>query len=216
MTHTDLAAKDVVAILLCGGRGARLKPRTNDIPKPLIPLNGVPILGHVLSYYRQLGIEKNVVCTGYLADKIETYLRGAFPSTDVSFSNPGVDTSMLRRLHEVRHLMSDTVVVGYGDTLVDVDLNEMLRVHRETRALITITGAHVVSPWGLYTSEADGQVSSFREKPRQLYYVGQFVAQRSVFDGLKPALLDLPDGEGLVNLFGQVIQLGRMFHRLYE
>ena len=207
---------EIRTILLCGGRGKRLRPVTDRIPKPLVQLNGRPILEYVISYYKENRYSDFIVCTGYHGEKIEKFVREKFPTDNLEFSNTGENTSMLKRLQMVTNSMSDRIFVAYGDTLVNVDLENMINDHLKNKALITITGAYVKSPFGLFTIDNDNKLLSFKEKPKQLYYVGQFIAEKSVFENLDPMLLTLPDGEGLIQLFQNLIKEGKLYNRLYE
>jgi NDP-sugar pyrophosphorylase family protein len=106
--------------------------------------------------------------------------------------------------------MGERVSVTYGDTLIDVDLNQMLAQHLASKAAITLTTAEVKSPFGLLTIQDDRAVSSYQEKPVHPFYVGHMILERHVLDGVDEALLSLPDGEGIVALFQRLISAGRV------
>ena len=188
-------------MILCGGRGSRLSPLTDRIPKPLVALNGRPLLAHLVQSYIDKGFRQFVICTGYRGDMIhEFFARNAFDAT-LEFSDAGNEASILQRLHRARTLMTEQVFVAYGDTLINVDLEAMVADHRSSGAQITITTAEVRSPFGLVTANADRWVSSFEEKPLQSFYVGHMLLESTLLDDIDPRLLDLPDGDGLVELF---------------
>src|SRR5687767_4331443 len=96
------AISELTAILLCGGKGERLRPFTETLPKALIPLNGEPLLSHLLRYLASAGVSRFVVCVGYKAEAIESFLseRGA-QSWQVTCVNSG-DVSMTDRLLDAR------------------------------------------------------------------------------------------------------------------
>ncbi|WP_052128462.1 GDP-mannose 4,6-dehydratase [Neosynechococcus sphagnicola] len=192
-------------VILCGGRGTRLQPLTNQIPKPLIPLQGQPILQHLVSSYIRKGFREFVLCIGYRGEMIQEFFCQTPLDAAFEFSQAGERASMLARLHQAQDLMGDRAFIAYGDTLIDVNLPAMLADHQASGAKITITTAKVKSPFGLVTADGDRWVSSFKEKPLQVYYVGHMLLERSVLEHLDPELLRLPDGEGLVQLFGQLI-----------
>src|SRR5690349_17348218 len=92
----------VTAVLLCGGKGQRLKPFTDSLPKPLVPLNGRPLLSYLMSYLALQGVRRFVVCVGYKAEAIEGFLREhRHPAWDVTCVNSG-DASMTDRLLQAR------------------------------------------------------------------------------------------------------------------
>jgi len=203
----------VKILVLCGGRGSRLGPVTDQIPKPLVSLNGKPIIQHLVQSYIDKGFRDFILCTGYRGEMIREFFTGNAFDARFEFSDAGDEASMLSRLHHARPLMSERVFVAYGDTLVDVNLSEMLSEHLTSGAPVTITVASVRSPFGLVTTETDRWVDSFEEKPIQSYYVGHMLLESSVLDDLDPELIAMPDGAGLVKLFS--ILLSRRLLRMY-
>ena len=206
----------IKTVILCGGRGSRLKPLTNLIPKPLVTLNGKPLLQHVVNSYLRRGMTNFVLCVGYREDMIRDFFtRQQFPGTFV-FSNAGEQASILQRLHQTQSVIGERVFVAYGDTLIDVDLEAMLAQHQASGAQVTITVAEVRSPFGLVTTDTAGWGASFEEKPLQLYYIGHMLLERTVLKNLDPHLLALPDGEGLVELFQGLIVAKQLQTYLYR
>lgn len=195
----------IKTVILCGGRGSRLKPLTDLIPKPLVTLNGKPLLYHVVTSYLRRGLNDFIGCVGYREDLIRDFFREQSFAARVEFSNAGEQASMLERLYQARHFMSERVFVAYGDTLINVDLAAMLARHQSSGAKITMTTAYVRSPFGLVTMDEAGWGTSFQEKPLQMYYVGHMLLERAVLEDLDPVLLALPDGGGLVALFDRLI-----------
>ena len=195
----------VKTVILCGGRGLRLRPLTDDVPKPLVTLNGKPLLQHLVESYIHKGFHRFVLCTGYRGDVIrEFFARHSFDA-EFEFSDAGEAASILQRLYLARTLVSERVFVAYGDTLIDMDLGAMLADHLSSGALASMTVANVRSPFGLVAADRDGWVGSFEEKPLQMFYVGHMLLERSVLDDLDQELLALPDGEGLVKLFCELV-----------
>ena len=197
---------------MCGGRGSRLGPVTDQIPKPLVSVNGKPILQHLVQSYIDKGFQDFILCTGYRGEMIREFFSGNKFDARFEFSDAGEKASMLLRLHHAKELMSERVFVAYGDTLVDVDQAEMLSEHVTSGASVTITVASVRSPFGLVTTEPDGWVVSFEEKPVQSYYVGHMLLERNALNDLDPKLLAMPDGDGLVKLFSLLISQ-RLLHK---
>jgi glucose-1-phosphate cytidylyltransferase len=203
-------------VILCGGRGSRLKPLTDLIPKPLVTLNGKPLLEYIVTMYLGKGVTDFVLCVGYREDMIREFVtKKSFPGT-FEFSNAGEKASMLERLYYARGSIDDRAFVAYGDTLIDVDLGTMLAQHQASKAQITITIAKGRSPFGLVTVNEAGRVTSFEEKPLQMYYIGHMLMERLVLDNLDPQLLKLPDGNGLVALFKQLSTKEQLHTYHYE
>ncbi len=117
---------------------------------------------------------------------------------------------MLRRLFALRETVGKRFVVAYCDTFIDIDLPRLLAFHVERRAAVTLVTAPIESPFGVVDGGSDGLVRSFVEKPVHDYFIGCFVMERYVLAGLPDALLDLPDGDGLVELFHGLISERRV------
>ena len=195
----------VKVVILCGGQGSRLRPVTDLIPKALVTLRGKPLLQHLVHSYIDKGYRRFLLCTGYRGDMIMEYFARNPMDAELEYSDAGDGASMLQRLHYAKHMMTDRVFVAYGDTLINVDLDAMLADHLSSGALATITTANVRSPFGLVTFDSDRWIDSFEEKPLQPYFVGHMLLERTLMDGLGRDLLELPDGSGLVKLFGHLI-----------
>ena len=203
-------------VILCGGRGSRLQPLSANLPKPLVPLNGKPILQHILEFYLGKHFRAFVLCAGFRAEAIRTFIASQRFPADIEIADAGEEASMLRRLYEVRHQWGERAMVTYGDTFIDFDPMHMLAEHVRRRVAATITVADIQSPFGIVQVDVDHRVRAFDEKPVFPYYIGHLVMERSVLEELDETLLSLPDGEGLVQLFQRLIacgQLGAYHHR---
>ncbi len=142
---------DVTAVLLCGGKGERLRPFTEHFPKPLVPLNGKPLLQHLLSYLSLQGVRRFVLCTGYKAEAIARFVEElALPQgLEVVCVDSGEAASMADRVLDARKHVSGRALICYGDTLANVDLDSLARRHVESGALATVTVYPLRSPYGI-------------------------------------------------------------------
>jgi glucose-1-phosphate cytidylyltransferase len=161
-----MAKLDVTAILLCGGKGERLRPFTESMPKPLVPLNGQPLLLHLMRYLSQGGVRRFVCCTGYKAEAIEAFVKeNPNPQWDVRCVNSG-DASMTDRiLDALPHVTTRRCIVCYGDTLANVDVAELLEAHEQSGAIATLTVYPMRSPFGVVEFDETGKIRRFLEKP---------------------------------------------------
>jgi glucose-1-phosphate cytidylyltransferase len=196
--------------ILCGGRGARLRPATDTIPKALVQVNGRPILDYVLDFYRSRGFSKFVLCVGYKADVVRARYADCAPRMEITFSDAGEDASMLKRVCLLRDQMAERLIVSYCDTFIDLDLERLLAFHGERRAEATIVTAQIRNPFGLVTFDSGGTVTSFVEKPLLNYYIGSFVVERSALDLATQEMIEKPDGQGLVEFFNLLIDRRRL------
>ena len=197
-------------LVLCGGRGTRLKPLTELLPKALVPLHGKPCLQHILESHIRRGQVEFVLCVGYRGEMIVDFIRQHPFAARIDFSDAGADASILQRLVHARPLVGARAFVTYGDTLIDVDCEDMAAKHHASHASITVATAEVRSPFGLVTTDAGNWIGSYDEKPVQMYYVGYMLMDTAVLDEVPADLLRLPDGEGLVRLFQEFVRRRRL------
>ena len=149
-------------INLCGGKGERLRPLTADLPKPLVPINGKPLLGHILEHAQAHGVKEFVAAVGYKADKIKTYLADDL-GLAVELVDSG-DADIVRRLADCAPRIKGDCLVLYGDTLSDVNLADLTAFHRSRPEKVTITVWPLRSQFGVLDVNEDGKVVSFQEK----------------------------------------------------
>ena len=201
---------DTTVAILCGGRGTRLRPTTDEIPKALVPLNGRPVLDHILEFYQTKSVKRFVLCVGYKSDRIREHFALPPDGVEISFSDAGEEASMLQRIWGLRNRMGDRLIVSYGDTFIDLDLDGMVAQHRGRGSDVTIVTASIRSPFGLISKDRTGQVTSFEEKPLLEYYIGSFIMERSALAAMSDELLKKPDGQGLVDFFGVLLRDSRL------
>jgi len=204
----------VKVVVMCGGRGARLRPVTDAIPKPLVLLDGKPIVQHLLERYIRRGVRDFILCLGYRGEMVRKHFAKSPLDAHIEYSDAGEEAGILARLAHAKGLMSERVFVAYGDTLVNVDTNAMLKRHLELGVKATITTAAIRSPFGLVQTNGDGRVTTFTEKPVQEYFIGHFLLERQVLDETTANFVALKDGEGLVQLFQYLCSKGELgvFH----
>lgn len=193
-------------IILCGGKGRRLGELSAKLPKALIPLKGRPILQHILEFYINCGFRKFILCTGYLSEAIEAFVLNNHFDAEIEICNAGEDVSMLKRLLLVKHLINESAIVNYGDTFVNIDPNLVIKEHKRSKKDATVTIADIRSPFGIVRYDKNRRVTFFKEKPSFEYYIGQFIIEGKALRNIDNKLLSLPDGEGLIRLFKNLIK----------
>ena len=179
-------------VILCGGRGTRLREHTQELPKPLVEIGGMPIVWHVIQLYAVQGFSRFLLATGYMGDLIEGFVAAhSWPrGVAIECVDTGRDTQTGGRIKllEQRLAGEQTVCATYADGLADIDLQQLLAFHRRHGALATMT---VVRPWlqfGVTQLDGDDRVLGFREKPRSEHWIngGFFCFGDGALDYLEP------------------------------
>jgi glucose-1-phosphate cytidylyltransferase len=176
-------------VILCGGRGTRLREHTESIPKALVEIGGRPIVWHVISIYAHQGYRRFLLLTGYRGELIEDWAAGeSWPAgVDVACVETGLDTPTGGRIK----LAEERIGAGrfcatYADGVADIDLAALADAHVSGGALATMTIVRPTLQFGVADVGEDGLVRGFEEKPRAESWVngGFFCFEPGVFDYL--------------------------------
>ena len=160
---------DETVVILCGGRGTRLREQTQTIPKPLVEIGGQPILWHVIRIYAQQGFSRFVLCLGHRGDLIEAFIKGNGLPDGLSIEcvDTGEQTPTGGRIARVRErLEGGRFCATYADGVADLDLAALLDFHTEHGALATMTVVRPELQFGVARLDGDDLVAGFEEKPR--------------------------------------------------
>jgi glucose-1-phosphate cytidylyltransferase len=158
---------DMVTVILCGGRGSRAYPATEEVPKPLLRVGGQPVVEHVIGIYARRGCRRFVLATGYLGDRLASHFSGPHPAGEIVCVDTGVDTPTGERLRRcISSVGEGTFLATYSDGLGDVDLDALVRRHREHEGAATVTAVPLPSQYGTLDIDERGGVRGFKEKPR--------------------------------------------------
>jgi len=195
-------------LILCGGKGTRLRAGNEEIPKALVDIGGRPILWHIMMIYAAQGFNEFVLCLGYKGADIKEYFmfkegifrgdfladtstpgpnrvvpleRGQITTLKIIFADTGEDTPTGGRIKIAsKYVDGDIFMTTYGDGVADVDLKALLAFHRRQGTLGTVTVVNPASQFGEVVIGKDNKVSEFREKPKMEKWVngGFFVFER--------------------------------------
>jgi glucose-1-phosphate cytidylyltransferase len=177
-------------VILCGGKGTRLRPYTEDLPKAMIPIGEKPIVWHIMKTYSQHGHKDFILCLGHMGKKIREYFEkknNIEKDWHITFVDTGLDSTKGERLKKVRDLIKDDdFFVVYGDDLSDVDVNEVLNFHKKNNKIATLTAINPISQFGILEMN-ENEIISFKEKPKLEHWIngGYFVFNKKIFDYLK-------------------------------
>lgn len=131
------------AVILCGGRGERLRPLTDTIPKPMAPVGGKPFLAYLIEQLRDQGIRRVLLLTGYRGEVIREYFgTGAVIGVEIAYSHGPADWETGRRLWEAREALDAQFLLLYSDNYAPFSINKLLQFHRQRPVAVTL----LVSP----------------------------------------------------------------------
>jgi mannose-1-phosphate guanylyltransferase len=191
-------------LILAGGKGTRLRPLTMHTPKPIVPIANQPFLLYQLELLKRADVRDVILSLSYQPQKIEDKLGdGTDYNVRVSYAVEASPLGTAGAYRNAASLISETTVVFNGDVLTDIDLNDVIRFHRERQATATIVLTPVPNPtaYGLVETEKDGRVRRFLEKPKP-----EEVTCDTINAGiyiLEPRVLEyVPEGEPFMFEYG--------------
>lgn len=178
-------------VILCGGRGTRLRERTESVPKALVEIGGRPILWHVIQVYAAQGFQRFLLATGYMGDAVAEFAAAErWPAgVLVDCVDTGLDTPTGGRVARLADgLRGERFCATYADGVADIDLSALLEFHIWQDALATVSVVRPDLQWGVAQLEGD-QVTGFVEKPRSEHWIngGFFCFEPGIFDYIDEA-----------------------------
>lgn len=198
-------------VILCGGKGSRLKEETEFRPKPMMLIGDKPVVWHIMKLYSHFGARKFILCLGYkmemivdyflnyknyqypttirLSDGSITHHGGAGENWEVLLLPTGLDTMTGGRLLRAQNYIdTDNFFLTYGDGVADVDIEKLFQFHVAHKKIATLTAIHPPSRFGVLQEGQGDLVSDFTEKPladREYVNGGFFVLTKQVFHYLE-------------------------------
>jgi mannose-1-phosphate guanylyltransferase len=199
-------------MILAAGKGTRVRPLTYDLPKPMIPILGKPVMAYLIEHLHKYGVTEIMVNVSYLHEKIEEYFgEGHQFDVQIGYSFEGYtnddgevipeplgSAGGMKKIQEFGGFFDDTTIVLCGDALIDLDLRSALFEHRRKGALASVITKEVpwdkVSSYGVVVTDADGRITQFQEKPPQDQALSNFVSTGIYI--FEPEVIDLiPSGQ---------------------
>lgn len=158
------------ALLLVGGEGTRLRPLTDRLPKPMVPIMGKPLLERTLKTLKSHDVDEVVLSTCYKSECIHTYFGdGSDFGQKIHFVNEDFPLGTGGAIKNSERYFDDSFFVLNADILSNINFSEMLRCHKREKADVTIAVTWVKDPsaYGVIEYDKHGYATSFREKPKE-------------------------------------------------
>src|SRR3990167_6643851 len=209
-------------IILCGGKGTRLKDETEYKPKPMVYVGNQPIIWHIMKIYAYHGYNEFILALGYKANYIKDYFLNQKHFTNdftldtrtfstkyhydnkeipdkfkITFVDTGLDTQPGERILLCKDYIPKRdkfFMATYGDGVTDLDIRDLVKFHKKQKTIGTITGVHPRSKYGIVRVNSKDKVEFFEEKPTLTDFVnaGYMVFDKRVFNYLKPGETEHP------------------------
>jgi glucose-1-phosphate cytidylyltransferase len=184
-------------VILCGGKGTRLREETEYRPKPMVPIGGRPILWHIMKTYAHYGYREFVLCLGYKGEMIKDYFQNYLWHTcdvtlslgrtqtvefhdrhdeedwKVTLADTGASAMTAYRVKQIQRYIpkGESFLLTYGDGLASIDIRALVAAHKQSGKICTLTAVHPTGRFGSLRIEPDGRIANFAEKPQ--YEVAQ-------------------------------------------
>ncbi len=195
-------------VILAGGRGIRFSGLTDSIPKPLININGKPIITKIIEHYNSFGFKDFIVPVGYKGEMIKSYLKNfdlnnsnlkvsfgqnkkveydkKFDGLSFQVIDTGIETLTALRLYRIKEFLKDDIfMLTYGDGLSDVNIKDLLNFHKSHGKIGTMTIIRPPGRFGEIELNKNSEILYFNEKPKiskGWINGGYFVFNKEVFD----------------------------------
>lgn len=171
-------------MILAAGKGTRVRPLTYELPKPMIPLLGKPVMAYLIEHLAKHRINEVMINVSYLHEKIQQYFGdGHRFGIEIGYSfegdisngkiipSPVGSAGGMRKIQDFGGFFNETTIVICGDAIIDLDITAAVAEHRKNGALVSLVAKEVpvdrVSDYGIVLTDEDGKIISFQEKPSQ-------------------------------------------------
>jgi mannose-1-phosphate guanylyltransferase len=171
-------------MILAAGKGTRVRPLTYELPKPMIPLLGKPVMAYLIEHLAKHQINEVMINVSYLHEKIQQYFGdGHRFGIEIGYSfegdisngkiipSPVGSAGGMRKIQDFGGFFNETTIVICGDAIIDLDITAAVAEHRKNGALVSLVAKEVpvdrVSDYGIVLTDEDGKIISFQEKPSQ-------------------------------------------------
>ena len=217
-------------LILAGGFGTRLSEETGIRPKPMVEIGGQPILWHIMKIYSHYNFNDFIILLGYKGNYIKqyflnycannsdfkidlktdkiSYLNKKAENWSVTLLDTGTNTMTGGRIKRAEELLNgDSFMLTYGDGLADIDINALLKSHKSSKKLVTMTTVIPDGRFGRMKIEKDNTVSQFTEKPKEENWIngGYFVCENKVLSYIKNGDITIFEKEPLENLSKEML-----------
>ena len=172
----DLSEKKTIlpidAVIMAGGMGKRLKPLTDNIPKPLLMIGDKPIMEHTIDRLNSFGVENIFITINHFGDQIENYFGdGGNKGLNINYVREDEPLGTIGSVALIKEFSNDYVLVMNADLLTDIDFEDFFRtfIERKAEVIVATIPYRITVPYAILETD-DEQILSLKEKPTYTYY----------------------------------------------
>ena len=176
--------KNLTVLILCGGKGLRLRPLTKELPKPLIKIKNKTILENIIDYLKKNDVNDFIIATGYKYQIINKFIKKKYKNSQIKTLYSGLNSDIIYRIKKLSQYSKKYLLVCYGDTLIDIDLNKYINFYLSNNKKVVVASYQLESSFGIFEIIKKNQIIDFREKPSLniWFNVGFFIFDKNNFD----------------------------------
>lgn len=165
------------ALFLAGGKGTRLRPLTDKLPKPMVPVMGKPLLERTIKKLKRHGVDEVVLSTCYRADYIKKYFSRVNTGVQIRYVTEETPLGTGGAIKNGQRFFKETFFIFNADIIAQIDFNKMRDFHKRKKADVTIAATYVEdpTPYGVIEFDKDNWVETFREKPKPHEVVSHYI-----------------------------------------
>ena len=153
-------------VILAGGLGSRLSEHTKTMPKPMVKINGVPIMLRLMSHYSKYGFKEFFIATVYKGNVIKKYFKKNFFNWKINVIDTGKKTMTGGRLKRLKkYLKDESFLMTYGDGLSNINIKKLIKFHKRNKKMVTLTAVRPPARFGALKI-SNNKVKYFKEKSK--------------------------------------------------
>ena len=197
-------ASQILCVIMAGGRGTRLKPFTNILPKPLLPIQKQTVIEKIINSFNSYGLKKFIISVNYKSEILKAFFKELKPKYSVDFLHEKKPLGTIGSLSKLKNISAKNIFVSNCDVIIDVNLQQMLKFHKNNNFDITILTSNTSYqvPYGVCKVSKNDHLLKIDEKPKL-----EFLANIGVYLMKKKVLSLIPKNKKFD--FTQLIKLAK-------
>ena len=160
-------------VIMAGGKGTRLEPFTTVLPKPLVPINGKPVIQHIIDKFSKYGIRKFCLTINFKSKIIKAFFSEFKTKNKIDFYEEKKPLGTIGALRNLKNKFKNSILLTNCDVIVDVDYREIIKFHEDEKNDLTLVASvkEYSVPYGLCTLNKEGYLDQIIEKPKYDFLV---------------------------------------------